>query len=198
MAVDSNGQARVLRLPQHLAYWPACLLGNCVVPSGALAPKTLLSRIGTFDDLLNVGGAYQYWIRCLRSGARVEFSREPLVRLRQHAAQTSRVRGRKAFQLEIEHRVLMPFLVELEPTVAARLASATRLIALRTLVAREGHGAARRYARQTPLAAFGWSPTAGAAFAAYTAAHALPWRARRAVEAVVTRQLLGDRPNGVR
>ena len=54
--------------PRQFASWPACLLGSPIQPSGVLLSKKLLSRMGPFNEQIQEGAAYDYWIRCLSAG----------------------------------------------------------------------------------------------------------------------------------
>lgn len=161
--------------PLHLTRWPECLLGCPVWHSGALLPRELLHRVGSFDESLASGSAYQYWIRCLQAGAEVHYTQRVLLILRRHRDQmTSHHRmNTRALQRE---QMLMPFLDGLPPRMAARISAANKLVMLRALLWRCGFAAARRYCRDAALGAELLSPRPLGYLAIATASNFAPTR----------------------
>ena len=51
--------------------------------------RALKERVGAFDERYHLAFDYDFWVRCFRSGARVQRIPETLVRFRRHAAQKS-------------------------------------------------------------------------------------------------------------
>jgi len=51
--------------------------------------RSLWERVGLFNTSYHLAFDYEYWVRCLRAGARVAFLDEPLVQFRRHAEQKS-------------------------------------------------------------------------------------------------------------
>jgi glycosyltransferase involved in cell wall biosynthesis len=180
--------------PGHgLDRWPGCLLGNPVAPSGVLLSKTLLDRVGPFDEGLRHGAAYQYWIRCLTAGFAVRYSAEIVLLHRRHANQMTGTARRVEALLDGE-RVIAPFLDRLSPRGAARIRAAVAFGQLRTLLKHQGAGAAARYWAATPLRPVRLDARAGLYLTLGTAACLAPTHVRGGMRRAALRVLLPAEP----
>lgn len=62
---------------------------TCVVMVSVLARRTALERAGLFDDRLRSCEDFDMWLRCVKSGSRIIYHREPLVRYRRRPGSLS-------------------------------------------------------------------------------------------------------------
>jgi glycosyltransferase involved in cell wall biosynthesis len=132
--------------PRQFATWPACLLGSPIQPSGVLLSKKLLSRIGPFNEQIQEGAAYDYWIRCLSAGMSIRYSNKILLHYRQHHPQMTAPTRKLDHFLNID-ALIAPYLERLTPALAQRIRYARLLNNLRSLMAHSGMSAAARYWR---------------------------------------------------
>lgn len=132
--------------PRQFASWPACLLGSPIQPSGVLLSKNLLSRMGPFNEQIQEGAAYDYWIRCLSAGISIHYSSKVLLHYRQHHPQMTAMSRKLDHFLNIDAMVT-PHLARLAPALANRIRSARLLGNLRSLLNHTGISAAASYWR---------------------------------------------------
>jgi glycosyltransferase involved in cell wall biosynthesis len=151
VAVDADGlNAKTERRTDHLARWPACLLGSAILPSGALMPRATLLKVGGFDERLPAASAYEFWIRCLSSGVTVRFTDAVVVAYRRHSAQMTGSSRSVELMLRCE-MIISPHLQGLPDEIAARLGAVRVLTTCRSLALRLGVRAAVDYWRRTRL-----------------------------------------------
>ena len=176
--------------PTYWARWPVCLLGCPVPASGALLAASLLKRVGPFDESIQCGSAYQYWIRSLLAGASIRYSDRVLILLRRHPAQMTALDKVPANMLDGD-RMCAPFLEMLPPPVARRISCGSKLIRWRTLLWRSGPAAAARYWANTSLGSGspGWRTVAF--FLLDTAACRAPLNLSRRLREKASRLLAG-------
>ena len=132
--------------PRQFASWPACLLGSPIQPSGVLLSKKLLSRMGPFNEQIQEGAAYDYWIRCLSAGMSIRYSTNILLHYRQHHPQMTAPARKLEHFLNID-AIVAPYLERLAPALAKRVRCARLLNNLRSLLSHTGITAAVRYWR---------------------------------------------------
>jgi glycosyltransferase involved in cell wall biosynthesis len=187
VSIDVKGRVawRPVRL-DHVARWPACLLGCPVTPSGAIMAKSLLDRFGGFSEHLSDGSAFDYWARCLSAGVQIVFSDDVLLEHRQHARQMTRPE-RKMETVLAGDAIVIPYLERLAPAQARRVRTARVLLHWRWFLMHEGSRGAARYWRDTPLRQerMGWRGTLYPLLD--LAAAGLPWRLRARLRDLASR-----------
>lgn len=130
--------------PRQFASWPACLLGSPIQPSGVLLSKKLLSRMGPFNEQMQEGAAYDYWIRCLSAGLSIRYSSSILLHYRQHHPQMTAPTRKLEHFLNID-AIVAPYLERLAPALAQRIRCARLLNNLRSLLSHTSLTATLRY-----------------------------------------------------
>lgn len=130
--------------PRQFASWPACLLGSPIQPSGVLLSKNLLSRMGPFDEQIQEGAAYDYWIRCLSAGMSIRYSSNILLHYRQYHPQMTAPARKLDHFLNID-ALIAPYLERLAPALAQRIRYARLLNNLRSLLSHTSLPTALRY-----------------------------------------------------
>jgi glycosyltransferase involved in cell wall biosynthesis len=135
------------RLIPSFAYikWPQCLISLPIAaPSGVVISKKLWNKVGGFNEKLRIGEDYEFWARCLKEGANIVFSEEPLVKYRIHSNQAGV--GRPLFSILKEtDSALMP-LIEGLPCFSRGVIAWIRLFEnCRSLVIRSGCTGLCRY-----------------------------------------------------
>jgi len=149
--IDSAGRTTVPDVPlDHVASWPAILLGSAVSPSGAILARSLCDRIGPFAEHLRIGSGYDYWLRCLSEGVTVRLSDIVLTEHRRHGAQMTE-RPRMVDLLLAVDAIVLPYFAKLPAAQADRLRTARALMGLRSALARAGPRLAAHYWEATPL-----------------------------------------------
>jgi len=187
--IVADGAIQSYAMPIHLASWPACLLGwPAIAPSGTLISRELLERIGPFDETLAYGSAYQYWVRCLAAGIRPQFSDIVLMYRRLHPGQMTRDSQLLANAL-ISDDIVAPFVRDVAPSLAKRIAWARILLAIRGLLRRGARSAVKDYWRNTPFKSYRWSSSALGMVLLDSAANLSPQKHRAALRAAVVRSL---------
>ena len=177
--------------PRQFASWPACLLGSPIQPSGVLLSKKLLSRMGPFNEQIQEGAAYDYWIRCLGAGMSIRYSSTILLHYRQHHPQMTAPARKLDHFLNID-ALIAPYLEQLAPALAQRIRYARLLNTLRSLMAHSGMSAAARYWRASmPRPAPGWR--AICYFLLDTVACRTPYRRRHVLRQRVMQLLIGKK-----
>lgn len=147
---DKESRAAVPRaVPVQFASWPECLLKCPVSTSGALISKSLIRRMGSFDESISWGSAYEYWIRCVAAGVTVSYSDNILCLYRQHDNQMT-VSGVLAGELSL-NRFLLPHFETLPEKLSSRFRMARLLLSLRNVVVHGGLKSAARYWAETSL-----------------------------------------------
>jgi glycosyltransferase involved in cell wall biosynthesis len=160
--VDADGSnAKAERRIDHLARWPACLIGSAILPSGALMSRAAFIESGGFDERLSAASAYEFWIRRLSSGATVRFTDAVMVDYRRHGAQMTESSRLVELMLSCD-TVILPRLQALPDRIAARLGAVRVLTTWRSLALRRGVGAAAGYWRGTRLRPLRWDWRSGA------------------------------------
>ncbi|WP_080753536.1 glycosyltransferase family 2 protein [Janthinobacterium lividum] len=132
--------------PRQFASWPACLLGSPIQPSGVLLSKKLLSRMGPFNEQIQEGSAYDYWIRCLSAGMSIRYSTNILLHYRHHHPQMTAPARKLEHFVNID-AIVAPYLEGLAPALVKRIHCARLLNNLRSLLNHTGISAAVRYWR---------------------------------------------------
>ncbi len=151
VAIDAGGRiaSPPVRL-DHLARWPACLLGCPITPSGIMVARTLLDRFGGFSEHLSEGSAFDFCARCLEGGATIAFSDEVLIEHRRHSRQMTR-RDRTLATTLASDAIVLPHLERLPAWQADRLRTARALLYWRWFFTHAGPRHAAGYWRATPL-----------------------------------------------
>jgi glycosyltransferase involved in cell wall biosynthesis len=136
--------------PVQFARWPACLLGCPVQQSGVLFSRQLFRQMGPLNEDVVSGATYEYWIRCLAAGTKVEYSQKILLFHRIHHDQMTSPSRLLAIDLTFEN-FLVPYFKSLAPPLESCLRTARLLLALRQLAVHSGFRAARRLWASTLL-----------------------------------------------
>jgi len=191
--VHIDGTDRVDESPvpaDHLARWPACLLGSTLTPSGVMLPRALFDRFGGFDERLAGASAYEFWIRCLAGGVAVRFTDDIVLEYRRHASQMTASARTIELMLACD-AFICPHLQSLPAGVADRLRAARALTIARSFTLRLGVRGAADYWRRTPLRPLriGWRAASYPLFDA--AARALPERYGAALREAAVRSVTG-------
>lgn len=105
--IDSRGTlGRSVSADIVYGWWPACLIGNPITgPSGVLVARGVFDRVGLFDETLKIGEDYEFWIRCIRAGMMIVYSREELLLYRVHEAQSTAPRNIRSAIAEVDSMV---------------------------------------------------------------------------------------------
>ena len=176
--VHIDGTDRVDESPvpaDHLARWPACLLGSTITPSGAMLSRTLFERVGGFDERLAEASAYEFWIRCLAGGVRVQFTEDVALEYRRHGRQMTS--SPRAIELMLAcDAFIHPHLQTLPAPIAARVRTARALTICRSFAFRLGVRRQYATARRTPLRPLRLDWRAGAYPLLDAFAHVVPER----------------------
>ena len=187
--VQIDGSGRIAGPPvpiDHLARWPACLLGSTITPSGVVLARALFDRFGGFDERLAEAAAYEFWIRCLAGGAIVQFTRDVALEYRRHARQMT-ASPRSIELLLACDAFIRPHLDALPAPIGDRVRAARVLTIVRSFGVRLGVRAAGSYWRRTPLRPLRMDWRAAAYPLLEAAAHVLPGSLAAAVRATAVR-----------
>jgi glycosyltransferase involved in cell wall biosynthesis len=192
--VDGSGRIARASVPiDHLAQWPACLLGSVVAPSGAMLARALFDRFGGFNESLAEASAYEFWIRCLAGGATVRFTDDVALEYRRHGRQMTASPRTVELMLACD-AFIRPHLQTLPAATAGRLRTARVLTLYRSFALRLGVRGAAGYWRRTPLRPLRMDWRAGAYPLLDAAAHVLPARLGAVVRHVAVRTVNGRPP----
>lgn len=187
--VQIDGSDRVVSAPvpnDHLARWPACLLGSTITPSGVLLSRALYDRFGGFNEGLADASAYEFFIRCLAGGAAARFTDTVVLEYRRHQRQMTASPRTIELMLACD-AFIRPHLATLPAAIADRVRTARTLTIYRSFAVRLGLRGAGSYWRRTPLRPLrlGWRAAAYPVLDA--AAHVLPPRLGAALRDVAVR-----------
>ena len=191
VAIDPDGRVTSPPVPiDHLARWPACLLGSTITPSGVMLPRALFDRFGGFDERLAEASAYEFWIRCLAGGATVRFTDAVALEYRRHQRQMT-VSARSIELMLACDAFIRPHLQTLPAPIADRVRAARTLTLCRSFALRLGVRGAASYWRRTPLRPLriGWRAAAYPVLDA--AAHVLPARYGTALRDAAVKTVTG-------
>jgi len=189
--VQIDGSGRIAGPPvpiDHLARWPACLLGSTITPSGVVLARALFDRFGGFDERLAEAAAYEFWIRCLAGGAIVQFTRDVALEYRRHARQMT-ASPRSIELLLACDAFIRPHLDALPAPIGGRVRAARVLTIVRSFAVRLGVRAAASYWRRTPLRPLRMDWRAAAYPLLEAAAHVLPGSLAAAARATAVRSV---------
>jgi hypothetical protein len=190
--IDASGHVTGPPVPiDHLARWPACLLGSTITPSGVMLARALFERFGGFDERLAEASAYEFWIRCLAGGATARFSDTVELEYRSHQRQMTASPRTIDLMLACD-AFIRPHLQTLPPRIADRVRTARTLTLCRSLALRLGVRGAASYWRRTPLRPLRMDWRGGVYPLLEAAARALPSRLAASLRDVAVRTVTGD------
>ncbi len=173
------------------AFRNALFRENCVCAPSVLIRRSLFERLGPFVE--NFGADdYEYWLRCLRAGARFYYDPRPLVRWRQHEGNLSR---RIAWMDECSYQVRRSYEADVTDRTVVREALAPILLRMARQLVDDGRPEeARRRFREALRHARGATVIANAKALAWVLVLALPAGARDRARAILggLRRAAGD------